>query len=167
MSRPRVFSCRPLLGRALAILEFGMRVLYTSRQRHEDAGRELGAEWRALDDLLAEADFVTLHTPLTAETRHLIHRERLRRMKRTAVVVNTSRGAVVDEAALDVFEQEPLPPDSPLLTMDNVVLAPHVGSASFATRARMCEMAAENCEAVLSGQPPPHPVNPEVLDRPG
>lgn len=171
------------IGRAVArrAVGFGMRVLYTSRQRHEDAERELGVQWRALDDLLAEADFVTLHTPLTAETRHLIHRERLRRMKRTAVLVNTSRGAVVDEAALvealregwiwaaglDVFEQEPLPPDSPLLTMDNVVLAPHVGSASFATRARMCEMAAENCVAVLSGQRPPHPVNPEVLDRPG
>ncbi|MDR7578587.1 MAG: NAD(P)-dependent oxidoreductase, partial [Armatimonadota bacterium] len=108
-------------------------------------------------------------------------RERLRRMKPTAVLVNTCRGAVVDEAALvdalregwiwaaglDVFDREPLPPDSPLLSLDNVVLLPHIGSASFATRARMSEMAAENCVAVLSGRRPPNPVNPEVLDRLG
>lgn len=167
------------IGRAVArrALGFGMRVLYTSRRRHEDAERDLGVQWRELDDLLAEADFVTLHTPLTPETRHLIGRDRLRRMKPTAVLVNTCRGPVVDEAALvqalregwiwaaglDVFETEPLPADSSLLAMDNVVLAPHVGSASFATRARMSEMAAENCVAVLSGRRPPNPVNPEVL----
>lgn len=171
------------IGRAVArrAVGFGMRVLYTSRRRHEDAERDLGVEWRGLDDLLAEADFVTLHTPLTPETRHLIHRGRLRRMKPTSVLVNTSRGAVVDEAALvealregwiwaaglDVFEQEPLSPDSPLLSLDNVVLAPHVGSASFTTRARMCEIAVENCMAVLGGRRPPNPVNPEVLDRAG
>jgi glyoxylate reductase len=167
------------IGRAVARRAggFRMRVLYTSRTRCEEVERELGAEWRALDDLLAEADFVTLHTPLTQETRHLIGRERLRRMKPTAVLVNTARGAVVDEqalvealrerwiwaAGLDVFEQEPLPPDSPLLSLDNVVLAPHIGSASFTTRARMAEMAAENCLAVLSGRRPPNPVNPEAL----
>jgi len=170
------------IGRAVArrAVGFGMRVLYTSRRRHEDAERELGVQWRELDELLAEADFVTLHTPLTPETRHLIHRARLRRMKPTAVLVNTCRGAVVDEAALaealregwiwaaglDVFEREPLPPDSPLLSLENVVLAPHIGSASFATRARMSEMAAENCVAVLTGRRPPNPVNPEVLELP-
>ncbi|MCL6499645.1 MAG: D-glycerate dehydrogenase [Firmicutes bacterium] len=171
------------IGRAVArrALGFGMRVLYTSRRRHEDAERELGVQWRELDDLLAESDFVSLHTPLTPETHRLISRERLRRMKPTAVLVNTCRGAVVDEAALvealregwiwaaglDVFDREPLPPDSPLLSLDNVVLLPHIGSASFATRARMSEMAAENCVAVLSGRRPPNPVNPEVLDRLG
>ncbi|MDR5689963.1 MAG: D-glycerate dehydrogenase, partial [Armatimonadota bacterium] len=171
------------IGRAVArrALGFGMRVLYTSRRRHEDAERELGVRWRELDDLLAESDFVSLHTPLTPETHGLINRERLRRMKPTAVLVNTCRGAVVDEAALvdalregwiwaaglDVFDREPLPPDSPLLSLDNVVLLPHIGSASFATRARMSEMAAENCVAVLSGRRPPNPVNPEVLDRLG
>ncbi len=170
------------IGRAVArrAVGFGMQVLYTSRRRHEDAERDLGVQWRELDELLAEADFVTLHTPLTPETRHLIDRARLRRMKPTAVLVNTCRGAVVDEAALgealregwiwaaglDVFEQEPLPPDSPLLSLENVVLAPHIGSASFATRARMSEMAAENCVAVLTGRRPPNPVNPEVLERP-
>jgi len=169
------------IGRAVArrAVGFGMRVLYTSRRRHLDAERELGVQWRELDDLLAEADFVTLHTPLVPETRHLIDRDRLRRMKPTAVLVNTCRGAVVDEAALaealqegwiwaaglDVFETEPLPPDSPLRNLDNVVLAPHIGSASFATRARMSELAAENCVAVLSGRRPPNPVNPQVLDR--
>jgi len=170
------------IGRAVArrAVGFGMRVLYTSRRRHEDAEQDLGVQWRELDELLAEADFVTLHTPLTPETRHLIDRARLRRMKPTAILVNTCRGAVVDEAALaealregwiwaaglDVFEQEPLPPDSPLLSLQNVVLAPHIGSASFATRARMSEMAAENCVAVLTGRRPPNPVNPEVLERP-
>lgn len=171
------------IGRAVArrARGFDMRVLYASRRRHEDAERELGVQWCPLDDLLAEADFVSLHTPLTPQTHHLINRERLRRMKPTAVLVNTCRGPVVDEealvealrerwiwaAGLDVFDREPLPADSPLLTLDNVVLTPHVGSASFATRARMCEMAAENCVAVLSGQRPPNPVNPEVLDRAG
>ncbi len=169
------------IGRAVArrAAGFHMRVLYASRTRREDVERELGAEWRTLDDLLSEADFVSLHTPLTPETRHLIGRDQLRRMKSTAVLVNTARGAVVDEqalvealrerwiwaAGLDVFEQEPLPADSPLLSLDNVVLAPHIGSASFATRARMAEMAAENCVAVLRGRRPPNPVNPEVLGR--
>lgn len=171
------------IGRAVArrARGFDMRVLYASRRRHEDAERELGVQWYLLDDLLAEADFVSLHTPLTPQTHHLINRERLRRMKPTAVLVNTCRGPVLDEealvealrerwiwaAGLDVFDREPLPADSPLLTLDNVVLTPHVGSASFATRARMCEMAAENCVAVLLGQRPPNPVNPEVLDRAG
>jgi len=168
------------IGRAVARRApgFGMQVLYTSRRRHPDAERELGVRWRELDDLLAEADFVSLHTPLTPETHHLIGRERLRRMKPTAVLVNTCRGAVVDEAALvealregwiwaaglDVFEEEPLAATSPLLSLPNVVLVPHVGSASFATRARMSELAAQNCVAVLQGLRPPNPVNPEVLE---
>lgn len=167
------------IGRAVArrAAGFRMRVLYTSRTRNEALEQELGVEWRTLDDLLGEADFVTIHTPLTPETRHLLGRDQLRRMKPTAVLVNTARGAVVDEealvqalrerwiwaAGLDVFEQEPLPANSPLCSLDNVVLAPHIGSASFVTRARMAEMAAENCVAVLSGRRPPNPVNPEVL----
>jgi glyoxylate reductase len=120
---------------------------------------------------------VSIHTPLAAQTRHLINRERLALMKPTAVLVNTARGPVVDEqalyealaqgriaaAGLDVFEVEPLPTDSPLLVLDNVVLAPHIASATHATRARMAELAAENCVAVLNGRRPPNLVNPEVL----
>ncbi len=156
---------------------FGMRVLYAQPRRRPDLEAELGLEYRTLEALLAESDFVSLHVPLTPTTRHLIGREQLRRMKRTAILVNTARGAVVDEqalvealqegwiraAALDVYEQEPLPLNSPLLRLENVVLAPHIGSATEATRTRMAELAAENCVAVLTGRRPPTPVNPEVL----
>ncbi|MDR5683617.1 MAG: glyoxylate reductase [Armatimonadota bacterium] len=158
---------------------FRMRVLYHSRSRRRDLEAELGIEYRQLDELLRESDFVSLHTPLTPQTRHLIGRERLALMKPTAILVNTARGPVVDEqalyealsqrriaaAGLDVFETEPLPPHSPLCSLDNVVLAPHIASATHATRARMAELAAENCVAVLTGRRPPNPVNPEVLTR--
>jgi glyoxylate reductase len=131
----------------------------------------------SLETLLRESDFVTLHTPLTEETRHLIGAAQLRAMKRTAVLVNTARGPIVDEealaealregrifgAALDVFAEEPIRPDSPLLGLENVVLLPHIGSASVATRRRMATMAAENLIAGLKGQRPAHLVNPEVL----
>jgi lactate dehydrogenase-like 2-hydroxyacid dehydrogenase len=114
------------------------------------------------------------------ETRHLIGREQLRMMKPTAVLVNTSRGPVVDTmalaealaegtiwaAGLDVFEVEPVPSDHPLLALDNVVLAPHIASASVVTRTKMAQMAVENLLAVLEGRRPENPVNPEVLERP-
>jgi glyoxylate reductase len=129
-----------------------------------------------LETLLAESDFVSLHVPLTAATRHLIRRETLALMKSTAVLINTSRGPVVDPdalyealkehrifaAALDVTDPEPLPLDSPLLTLDNLIVVPHIASASTATRTRMAVMAAENLIAGLKGERLPNCVNPQV-----
>ena len=126
--------------------------------------------------LLATADVVTLHTPLTPDTRHLIDSAALRQMRSDAYLVNTSRGPIIDEAALvkalrngkiagaalDVFENEPdVHPD--LRALDNVVLIPHLGSATIETRTAMAVLAAENALAVLSGEKPPTPINPEVL----
>lgn len=155
---------------------FAMRILYVARSRKPDL-EALGAERKELDDLLAEADFVTLHAPLTPETYHRIGERELRLMKPTAVLINTARGPLVDEAALvralrerwiwaaglDVFEQEPLPLDHPLLGLPNVTLLPHIGSASVATRTRMATLAAENLLSVLAGRQPPHAVNRDVL----
>jgi glyoxylate reductase len=152
---------------------FDMTVLYADVRPHEAAERDYGARRLPLDELLAQSDFVTIHTPLLPETRGLIGAEALARMKPTAILVNTSRGPVVDQAALyealkngviagaglDVFEVEPLPMDSPLLTLENVVLAPHIGSASIATRTRMSVLAAENLVAGLRGENLPNPVN--------
>ncbi len=155
---------------------FDMRIIYAQRSQADvSLERELNAERRELKNLLAEADFVSLHTPLTEETRHLIGAAELASMKSSAVLVNTARGPVVDEAALaralrerrifaaglDVFEAEPkVHPD--LLALDNVVLLPHVGSGSVDTRARMCETAARNLVAALRGERPEHLVNPEA-----
>ena len=157
---------------------FNMRVLYHDPFRlSEDAERELGIEFAQQEELLAQADFVTLHCALTPETRHLIGPAELRAMKPTSVLVNTSRGPVVDEAALadalqagtiaaaglDVFEREPeIHPK--LLKCENALVVPHIASASAATRTRMCVMAAENMLAGLAGERPPNIVNPEVLD---
>ena len=151
---------------------FSMQVLYFDRQ---DVGRieALGARRVNLLELLATSDFVSLHTPLTEETRHLINEKALRRMKRGAILINTARGAVVDQVALakalqegriagaglDVYEKEPLVlPD--LLALENVVLLPHIGSATVATRSRMAGIAAENVIAVLRGEAPLNPVHP-------
>ncbi len=156
---------------------FSMRILYTDPLRRPDLEAELGAEYVDLPTLLRQADLVSLHLPLTPETRHLIGREELRLMKPTAVLVNTSRGPVVDTmalyqalrdgtiayAGLDVTDPEPLPADHPLLTLENVIVVPHVGSATVTTRERMAVMAAENLIAALRGERPAHPVNPEVL----
>jgi glyoxylate reductase len=156
---------------------FGMTILYADPEPRPEIEQETGARRVSLETLLRESDFVTLHTPLTEETRHLIGAAQLRAMKRTAVLVNTARGPIVDEealaealregrifgAALDVFAEEPIRPDSPLLGLENVVLLPHIGSASVATRRRMATMAAENLIAGLKGQRPAHLVNPEVL----
>jgi len=156
---------------------FGMRILYYSRSRREDAEARTGAEYRSLDDLLRESDFVSIHLPLTPETFHIIGERELGLMKHTAVLVNTARGPVVDEdalsralsekkiraAGLDVFEREPLPMDSPLRTLDNVVLLPHIGSASVATRIRMATLAAENIRDYLLQGKPVSPVNPEAV----
>src|SRR5215216_3475431 len=151
---------------------FGMEVLYHNRSRKEEAEQELGARYMDLDELLRESDFVSIHTPITDETHHLIGPKELGRMKPTAVLVNTSRGPVVDEAALadalaagrifaaglDVYEEEPKVHPK-LLELENVVLAPHIGSASVETRDRMAALAAENLAAVLRGEDPKTPVN--------
>ena len=152
---------------------FGMEILYTGRSRKEEAEREFGARYLELDELLQESDFVSIHTPLTDETQHLIGVAELEKMKPEAVLVNTSRGPVVDEAALanalesrrifaaglDVYEEEP-EVHPKLLKLENVVLAPHIGSASIETRDKMANLAAENLQAVLSGEEPLNPVNP-------
>jgi phosphoglycerate dehydrogenase-like enzyme len=131
----------------------------------------------ALDTLLTASDFVTLHVPLTEETYHLIGRQELRQMKPTSMLVNTSRGGVVDPealydalqsgeiayAALDVTEPEPIPADDPLLELTNCIVVPHIGSASVATRTKIATMAAENLIAGLHGASMPHCVNPEAL----
>lgn len=167
------------IGRAVArrAAGFGMKVLYASRNpAPAEVERELHAIHVPLDTLLAQSDFVSIHCPLNAETRGMIGIEQLSRMRRSAILVNTSRGPVVDEAALaaalsekmiagaglDVFEREPAV-DPDLLALPNVVLTPHIGSATHATRQRMCTLAAENCAAVLTGNRPPNPVNPAVL----
>jgi glyoxylate reductase len=168
------------IGRAMARrgLGFDMRVLYTDDVAPLNAEEEaaLGASRVPLDDLLREADFVSLHVPLTPETRHLIGARELALMKSTAVLVNTSRGPVIDEAALaaalrdgrifaaglDVYEHEPhVHPD--LLGLRNVVLAPHIASGSVATRSQMSELAARNLLAGLRGERPPNLLNPEAL----
>ncbi|MDJ0867296.1 MAG: D-glycerate dehydrogenase [Myxococcota bacterium] len=164
------------IGRAVArrAAGFGMRVLGWSRTR-----RELpGVAWRPLEDLLAEADFVSVHVALAPETRGLLDAAALARMKPGAVLVNTARGGIVDEAALaaalrsgrlaaaglDVFEREPLAASSPLRALPQVVLTPHLGSASRATRARMAELAVANLLAGLRGERLPHCANPEVYE---
>jgi len=151
---------------------FGMRIAYAGRRRADPGVEaELGATMLDLDELLACADVVSIHTPLSAETRHLIDARRLALMKPTAHLVNTSRGPVVDEAALaaalrdgaiagaglDVFEREPAI-EPGLLELENAVLIPHLGSATIETRTAMGVLAAENAAAVLAGQPPPTPI---------
>ncbi len=151
---------------------FSMRILYTSRTRKPELEAELGLSFMPLDKLLREADFVSLHTPLTSETRRFIGARELALMKPSALLVNTARGGVVDQdalvdalragtiggAALDVTDPEPLTLDHPLYGFDNVVITPHIASASLATRARMAEMAAANIIEVLAGRPPINPV---------
>jgi glyoxylate reductase len=162
------------IGRAVArrARGFGMDILYHNRSRKKDAEEEFEARYLDLDDLLEAADFVTLHTPLTDETHHLIGARELEKMKPKAVLVNTSRGPVVDEAALadalaegrifaaglDVYEDEPKVHPK-LLDLENVVLAPHIGSGSIETRDKMAVLAAENLAAVLRGEEPKTPVS--------
>jgi glyoxylate reductase len=151
---------------------FGMNIVYYARSEKPNAEEELGAERRDLDDLLRESDFVSVHTPLTEDTRHMIGSRELSLMGESAVLVNTSRGPVVDEAALaealatgtifaaglDVYEEEPKVHPR-LVELENVVLAPHIGSASTETRDKMASVAAENIVAVLKGETPPNAVN--------
>ena len=151
---------------------FGMHVLYADPVRSPpDVEGALGATHATMDEVFARADFVSLHCPLTPETRHLVNADRLGRMKHGAVLVNTARGGCVDEealakalesgplaaAGLDVFEDEPRVQPR-LLARDNVILAPHIGSADRPTRETMARLAADNVLAVLSGHPPLTPV---------
>ena len=165
------------IGQALArrAAGFGMRILAHSRSPSAQMA-EFGAEWRALDDLLRESDFVSLHLPLTDATRHIIGARELALMKPSAILINTARGGVIDQqalfqalrdrtilaAALDVTEPEPIPPDDPLLSLDNCLIVPHIASASVATRSKMAQMAVDNVIAGLRGQPLPTCVNPQV-----
>jgi glyoxylate reductase len=167
------------IGRALArrALGFGMRVLGWSRTPR----RVAGVEAAALPDLLGAADFVSVHVARTPETLGLLGREALARLKPHAIVVNTARGGILDEdalaemlrtrrlagAGLDVFAEEPLPKTSPLLQLSNVVLTPHIGSASVATRARMVDLALANLQAGLAFVPLPHCANPQVYATQG
>jgi glyoxylate reductase len=162
------------IGRTVArgAAAFGMRVRYHSRTRIPTGDEHaLGAEWVDLDTLLETSDVLSLHAPLTPETRHILDRDALRRMKPGSYLINTARGALVDEAALaealrsgplmgaglDVYEHEPLVTPA-LLEFDNVVLLPHIGSATHDTRTGMAMLAARNVYAVMSGQPPLTPV---------
>ncbi|KPJ56257.1 MAG: glyoxylate reductase [Planctomycetes bacterium DG_58] len=166
------------IGTAMALKSKGFRmtVLYTDLRSNETLEKELGARHVDIEELFAECDFISIHVPLTDTTGHFVDERLLSTMKPTACLVNTSRGAVVDEralvrvlrehgiagAGLDVFEEEPsLAPG--LAELPNVVLTPHIGSATVETRSRMAVLAAENLIAVLEGRRPEHIVNPEVL----
>ncbi len=162
------------IGQAVAkrAAGFDMRVLGFNRSPREIAG----VENVSLEQLLLRSDFVSLHVALTPETANMINVDRIASMKPGAVLVNTGRGGIVDEHALaealrngrlcaagiDVFAKEPVETDNPLLSLPNVVVAPHIGSATVLTRAKMADLAVENIMAALSGQPMPHCVNPEV-----
>jgi glyoxylate reductase len=162
------------IGTAMALMSkgFGMRVIYRSRKTNETLEKELGAKRVELEELLRESDFISLHTSLAPETKHLIGRAELAQMKPTAVLINTARGPVVDETALvealregkifsaglDVYEKEPALAGG-LADLPNAVLLPHVGSATVDTRKKMAALAAENIIAVLEGRPPRTPVS--------
>ncbi len=188
---PMLFLGQDVYGKTLGIIGMGrigqavarrakgfnMKILYNDIRRiPEEVEKELNATFVSLDELLERSDFISLHTYLSPETYHLINEERLKKMKKTAYLINTSRGPVVDETALvralkegwiagaglDVYEFEPkLVPG--LAECENTVLLPHIASASVETRTKMATMAAENLLAVLAGKMPPNPVNPEVL----
>jgi glyoxylate reductase len=159
------------IGKAVAkrAKGFDMNILYHSRRRLEPTlETEIGARYVDMDNLLRESDYISLHVDLNAESFHLIDESKLKRMKNTAFLINTSRGQVVEEkslikaiksewiggAALDVFEKEPLDSNSPLMRMENVVLLPHIGSATFEIRSRMSKIAAQNIIDILSGREP-------------
>lgn len=151
---------------------FSMRVLYHNRHRKPEAEQTLGVQYADLDDLLKQSDFVVLLTPANNDSIGMINEKRLALMKKTACLINVARGAVVDETALydvlknrkifaagiDVFANEPIAMDHPFLSLDNVVLLPHIGSASIKTRTVMAELTAQNVVAVLSGRPALTPV---------
>ncbi len=155
---------------------FNMKVLYNTRSRDEEAEKNLGVEYRELDSLLSESDYVTLHVPLMPETTHLINSERLSRMKPTAFLINTARGPIIDEhalasalrsgtiagAALDVHENEPqMNPE--MMQMENAILTPHIASATVEVREKMTQQVVEAILKVLSGEEPENVVNKEMV----
>jgi glyoxylate reductase len=183
-----------LAGRTLGVLGMGrigyalakrcrggwdMRVRYYDVRRNEQAEKDLGAQFVDLDTLLRESDFVSIHTDLNENTKGLFNTERFRQMKRTAVLINTARGPIIDQkalhgalkagtifaAGLDVTDPEPPASDDPLLKLPNVILAPHIASATVGTRNAMAEICANNLLAGLSGQKLPAWVNPEVESK--
>jgi glyoxylate reductase len=161
---------------------FDMKILYNSRNRHKEI-EELGGEFVDIETLFMKSDIVSLHVPLTNETQNLVNERLLRLMKKTAILINTSRGKVIDinalykalkegwiaGAGLDVYPSEPLDPKNPIVTLYNIVLTPHIGSATHETRARMAELVYENLNSFYRGQVPPTLVNKEVLNarKPG
>lgn len=167
------------IGQAMArrARGFDMRILYTNAERCDPAlETTLSAEFVTFDELLQTSDFVTIHTPLTPETYHLFGDRQFQRMQRSAVLINTARGTIVDPealyralaqghiaaAAIDVTEPEPIPAESPLLTLENLIITPHIASASRQTREKMATMAIANLIAGLQGERLPHCANPEV-----
>lgn len=168
------------IGQAVArrASAFGVNLVYTDTSDHPEIESQLGARRLGLDELLHRSDFVSLHVPLTEETRGMIDEGALQSMQPTAILVNTARGPIVDTAALtlalqegwiraaalDVTDPEPLPPDHPLYALDNCLVVPHIGSATWNTRRRMAERACENLLAGLEGQRLPFCVNPQVYE---
>jgi lactate dehydrogenase-like 2-hydroxyacid dehydrogenase len=166
------------IGKAVAerAQGFGLNLIYSSRTQIPPPNLSFEAEYCSLDELLARSDFVSLHCPLTVQTRGLINESALKKMKRSAILVNTARGGIVENgaliqalrqswiagAALDVTDPEPLPPDHPLFDLPNCLIVPHIGSATHGTRKRMAEMACENLLAGLDGIRLPNLVNQDV-----
>jgi glyoxylate reductase len=158
---------------------FGMRIIYYDAFRNEEAEKSLGIEFKSKEDVIRESDYLSVHVPLLPETKNSIGPKEFTMMKRTAFLINTARGGVVDEkalvealraetiagAALDVFEKEPVDMDNPLLKMKNVVVAPHLASGSIESRTAMAVLAAQNMVAGLTGQVPPNLVNKQVLQQ--
>jgi glyoxylate reductase len=190
---PEVLLGRDLAGATLGIVgmggigqevarrarALGMDIVYHSRTRKPSLERRYRMESVSDKELFQRSDIVSLHAPLTEETRHLINSETLALMKPTALLVNTARGPLVDQpalyqalaegsiarAALDVTDPEPMPPDDPLLTLPNVIVTPHIASASVATRSRMAMLAAENLVQALNGRIPKHAVNRDIAQE--
>lgn len=166
-------------GMAKRASGFDMRVLYYDVYRREDLEKSTGVTYADIDALLAQSDFITIHTDLNEQTRHMFNAASFAKMKPNAILINTARGPIVDPdalyhalrqgricaAALDVTDPEPIPSDSPLLSMSNCLIVPHIASASVATRGKMAEMAARNLLAGLGGTRLPTCVNPEVYER--
>ncbi|MBZ4653567.1 MAG: D-glycerate dehydrogenase [Peptococcaceae bacterium] len=188
---PLKFLGQDIYGAQLGLLGFGrigcavakrargfdMKVKYYDLFRNEQAEKELGVEYASIDEILTQSDFISLHVPLTKDTRHLINKDSLKKMKKNAVIINTARGPIINEddlyealvngtiwaAGLDVMDPEPPRADHPLFKLDNVIVLPHIASASIATRNKMALMAAENMIAGLRGEIPPNLVNTGVL----
>jgi glyoxylate reductase len=189
---PGIFLGKGLKGKTLGIIGlgrigtlvarraegFGMRILYNKRSPDPEAEKELGIEFAELDKLLSESDFMSLHVPLTDETRGMINKKTLEKVKQGALLINTARGQIVEEydlvealrsghlggAALDVFEAEPnINPE--LIGMENVILTPHIASATYEAREKMGQLAVDAALNVLKGEKPENIVNPEVWDK--